>query len=239
MTRLHRRGLATALTALACCSAAVVAGAPSAALAGSGRAVSDRAVSGRAVPGRAVRPRGHLAGPGPEQNWPATLRPGLAPTCWSIPARRPAQPQRGAGTVSRSRAGRYPAACPPWCATEPAISRWPPDSGPPCGAARCSPGGAGGTARLRQVVPLRSPAGASLPGGMRYRFSAWLGGRDRSQAGVTLAFLSAAGRVLARRAIGPAGSASARGGLAFAGGRRHAPAQGQPAPGSRWFWPPR
>jgi YVTN family beta-propeller protein len=75
-------------------------------------------------------------------------------------------------------------------------------------------GGAGGTARLRQVVPLRSPAGAPGPGGAHYRLSAWLGGTARSRAAVTVAFLSAAGRVLARQAIGPVGSASARAGLA-------------------------
>jgi hypothetical protein len=45
MAGLHRRGLATALAALVCCSAAVVAGVPSAAL-----AVSGGAVSGRVVP---------------------------------------------------------------------------------------------------------------------------------------------------------------------------------------------
>ena len=43
------------------------------------------------------------------------------------------------------------------------------------------------------------------PGGTHYRLSAWLGGTARSRAAVTVAFLSAAGRVLARRAIGPVG----------------------------------
>jgi YVTN family beta-propeller protein len=66
-------------------------------------------------------------------------------------------------------------------------------------------GGAGGTARLRQLVRLRSAAGSPLPGGTRYRLSAWLGGTARSQAAVTAVFLSAAGRVLARRTIGPSG----------------------------------
>ena len=66
-------------------------------------------------------------------------------------------------------------------------------------------GGAGGTARLRQLIRLRSAAGSPLPAGTRYRLSGWLGGTARSQAAVTAVFLSAAGRVLARRTIGPSG----------------------------------
>ena len=54
---------------------------------------------------------------------------------------------------------------------------------------------------------------APVPGGTRYRLSAWLGGTARSRAFVTVAFVSASGRVLARHAVGPAGSASARTGL--------------------------
>src|SRR5690348_11049907 len=66
-------------------------------------------------------------------------------------------------------------------------------------------GGAGGTARLRQLVRLRSAAGPPLTGGTRYRLSGWLGGTARSQATVTAVFLSAAGRVLDRHTIGPSG----------------------------------
>jgi YVTN family beta-propeller protein len=73
-------------------------------------------------------------------------------------------------------------------------------------------GGAGGTARLRQRVPLRTAAGRPVPAGTRYRLAGWLGGTGSSRASVRVAFLSAAGRVLARRAIGPAGRV--RGGLA-------------------------
>src|SRR6516165_2330343 len=62
-------------------------------------------------------------------------------------------------------------------------------------------GGAGGTARLWQRVPLRSADGSPVPGGTRYRLSAWLGGTASSSAAVRLAFLSRAGRVLARRAV--------------------------------------
>jgi YVTN family beta-propeller protein len=75
-------------------------------------------------------------------------------------------------------------------------------------------GGTGGTARLRQLVRLR-PAGdqpAAAP--MRYALSAWLGGTGRSRASVRVAFVSAAGRVLARRTIGPVGTVAGGQGLA-------------------------
>lgn len=73
-------------------------------------------------------------------------------------------------------------------------------------------GGAGGTARLRERVALRTAAGRPVPAGTRYRLAGWLGGTGSSRASVRVAFLSAAGRVLARRAIGPAGRV--HGGLA-------------------------
>jgi YVTN family beta-propeller protein len=66
-------------------------------------------------------------------------------------------------------------------------------------------GGAGGTARLSQVVPLRSPAGWPLPADTRYRLSAWLGGTAHSRAAVTVEFLSAAGGVLGWGQAGPIG----------------------------------
>ena len=65
-------------------------------------------------------------------------------------------------------------------------------------------GGAGGTARLTQVVSLRAPNGALAPAGTPYRLSAWLGGTARSAASVTVTLLSASDRVLARGSIGPA-----------------------------------
>ena len=61
-------------------------------------------------------------------------------------------------------------------------------------------GGAGGTARLTQAVSLRQ-GGPPVATGTRYRLSGWLGGTATSRAAVTVAFLSAAGAVLARRAI--------------------------------------
>ncbi len=74
-------------------------------------------------------------------------------------------------------------------------------------------GGAGGTARLRQLVPLREVAGSLLPAGTRYRLSAWLGGTATSSARVTVAFVSAARAVLARRTIGPVGGRAGTSGL--------------------------
>ena len=205
MTGLHRRGLAAALAALVCCTAAVVAGPPSTAL---------------AVPAGS-RPRS-LAGEG----WRTTPRPGLAPTCWPIRARRPARPPRGAGTVSRSRAGRYPAACRPWCGTGPSISPRPPGRPARPRRARCSPAAQAEPPGCGRRSRCGRRPGRPCRGGTHYRLSAWLGGRARSRASVTVAFLSAAGRVLARRAIGPVGPASARGRARAPGRHRHAAARG-------------
>jgi YVTN family beta-propeller protein len=66
-------------------------------------------------------------------------------------------------------------------------------------------GGAGGTARLRQVVALRSAAGTVPTAGTAFRLSAWLGGDKHSRASVAVTFRSAAGRVLGRAAVGPHG----------------------------------
>jgi YVTN family beta-propeller protein len=64
-------------------------------------------------------------------------------------------------------------------------------------------GGAGGTARLRQVVSLRSSAGTRPPDGTAFRLSSYLGASQTSSAAVTVTFLSAAGRVLGHASIGP------------------------------------
>ena len=68
-------------------------------------------------------------------------------------------------------------------------------------------GGAGGTARLVQSVPLRLPSGSPAPAGTRYRLSAWLGGTTSSWAEVVVRFVSAANRLLGSRTIGPVGRA--------------------------------
>ena len=64
-------------------------------------------------------------------------------------------------------------------------------------------GGAGGTADLVQTVSLRRPDGGLEPAGTHYVASAWLGGGAHSQASVMVSLLSARGRVLARRTVGP------------------------------------
>jgi YVTN family beta-propeller protein len=66
-------------------------------------------------------------------------------------------------------------------------------------------GGAGGTARLAQTVTLARPDGARLPAGSAYALSAELGGTTTSRAGVSVTFLSARGRALGRRSLGPVG----------------------------------
>jgi YVTN family beta-propeller protein len=190
MTGLHRLGLATALAALVCCTAAVAAGSPGTALAAAGRAVSGAGPANHL----AVRPGANLlvnpgaqAGEASARGWDSVTIPG-----WQVSS--------GLPTVVRYGTAHFPVA----------IGKWPAVPG-----GQMFAGGAGGTARLRQVVPLRSPAGSPVPRGTRYRLSGWLGGRSRSRAEVTVALLSAAGRVLARHAIGPVGSASARAGLAL------------------------
>jgi YVTN family beta-propeller protein len=68
--------------------------------------------------------------------------------------------------------------------------------------ARLFAGGAGGTAVLTQQVPLRT-----VPPGTRYHVSAWLGGTVVSNASLEVIFLSAAGKALGERRIGPVGGA--------------------------------
>src|SRR5215469_2139910 len=64
-------------------------------------------------------------------------------------------------------------------------------------------GGAGGVARLTQVVSLRTPSGGLQPAGTTYRLSARLGGNRRSAAEVSVTFLSSSGRAVGLRSIGP------------------------------------
>jgi len=96
--------------------------------------------------------------------------------------------------------------------------RFPPTTGrwPMMPGGQLFAGGAGGTARLRQLVWLapapRSATGTGLVAGsgshaatMRYDLSAWLGGTSHSSAAVSVAFLSATGHVLGRSTVGPVG----------------------------------
>jgi YVTN family beta-propeller protein len=68
-------------------------------------------------------------------------------------------------------------------------------------------GGAGGTGRLAQMVALGRPNGRRLPAGTGYALSADLGGTTTSRAAVSVTFLSARGRVLGQRTLGPVGGA--------------------------------
>src|SRR5580693_7464961 len=87
--------------------------------------------------------------------------------------------------------------------------RFPGASGaqPPGHPARLFAGGAGGTAVLTQQVPLRTAAGHGVPPGTTYRISAWLGGTVVSKASLEVIFLSAGGKALGERRIGPVGGA--------------------------------
>jgi hypothetical protein len=82
-----------------------------------------------------------------------------------------------------------------------------PTAARPTSRGRIFAGGAGGTARLVQNLPLRLPSGLPAPAGTGYRLSAWLGGTASSWAEVVVRFLSAANRQLGFRTIGPVGRA--------------------------------
>ncbi|HEY6295316.1 MAG TPA: alkaline phosphatase family protein, partial [Streptosporangiaceae bacterium] len=72
----------------------------------------------------------------------------------------------------------------------------------PASRGRVFAGGAGGTARLVQSVPL------VVPSGTRYRLSAWLGGTGNSWTSVAVRFVSAAGNQLGSGTVGPVGRVS-------------------------------
>jgi YVTN family beta-propeller protein len=84
-------------------------------------------------------------------------------------------------------------------------SRFPPATGraPALKTGQLFAGGAGGTARLSQVVTLSSGSGTRPPSGTAFRLSALLGGSGSSSASVAVTFRSAAGKVTGRAAIGP------------------------------------
>jgi YVTN family beta-propeller protein len=82
-------------------------------------------------------------------------------------------------------------------------------------------GGAGGTARLTQRVPLRTPAGRPLGPGVSFSFSARLGGTRTSAAAVIVDWFAASGRVLGHSSLGPVGEHDAR-----AGGLKNVEADG-------------
>jgi YVTN family beta-propeller protein len=186
MTRILGRRLAVLLAALLCATAAVAAGSPGAVSAAAARTApaGGAARLAGAAPGLAAHP---AAGPGTNlllnpgaqagavsaRGWDAVTIPG-----WQVSAGLPTVVHYGVPHLS------------------PATGRWPAVTG-----GSLFVGGAGGTARLTQVVPLRQPAGPLLPGGTRYHLSGWLSGTVNSWATVKVRFLSATGQVLGHRAI--------------------------------------
>ena len=113
------------------------------------------------------------------QGWDAVTIPG-----WQVAAGLPTVVQYGTAGFPR------------------AAGAWPGSRG------RIFAGGAGGTARLVQDVPLLESSGQPAPSGTRYRLSAWLGGTVNSWSEVVVRFLSAANRLLASATIGPVGRVS-------------------------------
>ncbi len=97
-------------------------------------------------------------------------------------------------------------------------SRFPPATGraPALKTGQLFAGGAGGTARLSQVVTLSSSTGTRPPSGTAYRLSALLGGSGSSSASVAVTFRSAGGKVLGRAGIGPvSGHGKAAAGMSY------------------------
>ncbi|MGH2896600.1 MAG: alkaline phosphatase family protein [Solirubrobacteraceae bacterium] len=79
------------------------------------------------------------------------------------------------------------------------------DRGFPSGHGQLFVGGAGGTARLVQIVALAAPDDHPLGAGTRFTLSAALGGTTSSRASLSLTLLSARNRVLGHRRLGPVG----------------------------------
>jgi len=213
MTRILGRRLAGPLAAVLCCAVGLAVGSPGAGSAATGRAggaAPDGLAGSAGSAGLVSQP---VAGPGTNlllnpgaqagaasaEGWDAVTIPG-----WQVSSGLPTVVPYGAPHLS------------------PATGQ-----GPAVHGGSLFAGGAGGTARLTQAVSLRQAAGPPVATGTRYQLSGWLGGTARSQAAVTVAFLSATGAVLARRVIShgrgndrlayraatgtlPAGTASAR-----------------------------
>jgi YVTN family beta-propeller protein len=184
MTRQLRSRLCSAVAALALCTGALAMMLPvSPAQAAAGHARPDAKAAARR--GHRAAPHGAnlLLNPGAQagdfslRGWDAVTIPG-----WQIAS--------GLPTVVRYGTARLPRVT----GHQPAVTN-----------GQLFVGGAGGTARLWQRVTLRSPDGGLLPGGTRYRISAWLAGTKKSHASVAVAFLSAAGQVTGRATIGPVG----------------------------------
>jgi hypothetical protein len=210
MSRLRGRRLAALGATAVCCTTAAAAISPWAASAVTAQATSRSRAASQPV----ARPGTNLlVNPGAQvgafsaRGWDAVTTPG-----WQVAS--------GLPTVVRYGTKNFPGTTRQW----PAVR-----------GGQLFAGGAGGTARLRQLVSLRSATGRPVPSGARYHLSAWLGGTKNSSAAVTVTFVSAAGRVIAHRTIGPVGRTTPAGGLARRATAGPLP-PGQPAPGSRSSW---
>src|SRR5215471_781394 len=181
MATILGRRLTGLLAALLCCTAALMAGPAAPAGAGSAAVPADRAAPAAGLSEQPTAGPGAnlLLNPGAQtgaasaQGWDAVTIPG-----WQVSRGLPTVVHYGVQHLAQ------------------ATGRWPAVPGGSLFA-----GGAGGTARLTQVVSLRQPAGPPLPGGTRYQLSGWLSGTVNSWATVEVSFLSATGQVLASRAI--------------------------------------
>ena len=208
MARIFGRRLAGLLAALLCGAAALAAGpaAPAGAVSAAAGLAGHMGTGAGLASQPAARPGtdlllnpGAQAGAPSAEGWDAVTIPG-----WQVASGLPTVVPYGAPNLA------------------PATGQWPAVHGGSLFA-----GGAGGTARLTQVVSLHQAAGPLLAAGTRYQLSGWLGGTAKSEATVMVAFLSATGGVLARRAVShgggndrlafraasgtlPAGTASAR-----------------------------
>jgi YVTN family beta-propeller protein len=80
-----------------------------------------------------------------------------------------------------------------------AAGEWPASRG------RLFAGGAGGTARLAQTVPIAPAGSAPSKSALHYHLSASLGGTKTSDAGLAVRFLNARGKTIASATIGPVG----------------------------------
>jgi hypothetical protein len=161
MVSLRAHHLAAPLTALACCAAALAAASPSTARAASSFSAAPAAAAHGLTSQSPARPGTNLlANPGAQagavsaHGWDSVTIPG-----WQVSS--------GLPTVVRYGTRHFPQAT---------------GLGPAVPGGQLFAGGAGGTARLRQTVPLRSPADRPVAAGTRYRLSGWLGGTARSDA---------------------------------------------------------
>ena len=145
MTRRHERCLASAVSpALLCCAAALAAGLSGAALAVTGRMDSQAGVARHPSAPAGINlldNPGAQTGAASVRGWDSVTIPG-----WQVSS--------GLPTVVRYGTSHFPGVTGQWPAVQ---------------DGQMFAGGAGGAARLRQLVPLRSSAGRPVPAGTRYR----------------------------------------------------------------------